>query len=85
MDWARRIVAAIWDFVVGDDWRLAAGAVGVIGCQALLVTAGVDGLWLGPLAIPMILAVPVRGSLAAYRPPLPPASGADVAPSDPPS
>ena len=35
-----------WDFVVGDDWRIAAGVVVVLAGGALLVvgTAAPDGL-----------------------------------------
>ncbi len=36
-----RVAAAFgrfwWDFVVGDDWRIAAGVVAVLGGGALLV------------------------------------------------
>jgi len=35
-----------WDFVVGDDWRSAAGVVIAIGVTAALVAAGVDAWWL---------------------------------------
>jgi len=28
-----------WDFIVGDDWRIAAGVVLVLGVGALLVSA----------------------------------------------
>jgi hypothetical protein len=28
-----------WDFIVGDDWRIAAGVVLVLGAGALLVSA----------------------------------------------
>ena len=28
-----------WDFIVGDDWRIAAGVVLVLGIGALLVSA----------------------------------------------
>jgi hypothetical protein len=28
-----------WDFIVGDDWRIAAGVVLVLGTGALLVSA----------------------------------------------
>jgi hypothetical protein len=38
-----RVVAAFarfwWDFIVGDDWRIAAGVVVVLGLGALLVSA----------------------------------------------
>jgi hypothetical protein len=35
-----------WDFVVGDDWRIAAGVVAVLAGGAVLVTAtdAPDGL-----------------------------------------
>jgi hypothetical protein len=29
-----------WDFIVGDDWRIAAGVVAVLGGGALLVAGG---------------------------------------------
>jgi hypothetical protein len=29
-----------WDFIVGDDWRIAAGVLLVLGFGALLVSAG---------------------------------------------
>ena len=29
-----------WDFIVGDDWRIAAGVVVVLGAGALLVAGG---------------------------------------------
>ena len=38
-----RVVAAFarfwWDFIVGDDWRIAAGVVIVLSLGALLVSA----------------------------------------------
>jgi hypothetical protein len=38
-----RVVAAFarfwWDFIVGDDWRIAAGVVAVLALGALLVSA----------------------------------------------
>jgi hypothetical protein len=38
-----RVVAAFgrfwWDFIVGDDWRIAAGVVLVLGLGAVLVSA----------------------------------------------
>ena len=49
-----------WDFVVGDDWRLAA-AVGIaIGLTALLVHEGVDAWWLLPAAVGLLLAESLR-------------------------
>jgi hypothetical protein len=53
---------AIWDFVVGDDWRTAAGVVVAIGATAVLVSAGVDAWWLVPLAVVALLARSLRAA-----------------------
>jgi hypothetical protein len=55
---------AIWDFVVGDDWRTAAGVVVAIGATAVLQAAGVDAWWLLPIAV---LGLLVRSLLAARQ------------------
>jgi hypothetical protein len=56
----RRFAAFWWDFVVGDDWRAAAGIVVAIGVTAALAAAGVDAWWLMPPAIAGILALSLR-------------------------
>ncbi len=48
----------VWDFVVGDDWRIAAG-VGV----ALAVTAALEWWWLLPLAVAALLVLSVSRRL----------------------
>jgi hypothetical protein len=49
-----------WDFVVGDDWRSAAGVVIAIGVTAALVAAGVDAWWLMPVAVAAVLGLSLR-------------------------
>ena len=49
-----------WDFVVGDDWRAAAGVVAAIALTAILVEAGVNAWWLMPIAVGAILLVSLR-------------------------
>jgi len=49
-----------WDFVVGDDWRLAAGVVAGLGLTALLVEAGIAAWWLLPLLVAATLAWSLR-------------------------
>ena len=44
-----------WDFVVGDDWRSAAGVVLALGVTATLVAAGVNAWWLMPAAVVAVL------------------------------
>lgn len=62
MIWLRKFAAAIWNFVVGDDWRLAAGAVILLGGAAALVALDIDAWWFAPLGVPAILAVSVRSA-----------------------
>jgi hypothetical protein len=54
-----------WDFIVGDDWRIAAGVVVVLAAGALLVanTSAPDGLVATVVAVG-IVAVAI-GSIAA--------------------
>jgi hypothetical protein len=49
-----------WDFVVGDDWRAAAGVLFAIGVTAALVAAGLDAWWLMPAAVAAVLALSLR-------------------------
>ena len=41
-----------WDFVVGDDWRAAAGIVVAIG-----ITAAIGSWWILPPAVALVLAL----------------------------
>jgi hypothetical protein len=54
-----------WDFVVGDDWRSAAGVVIAIGVTAALVAAGLDAWWLMPVAVAAVLWLSLRRAAAS--------------------
>ncbi|HEX6663019.1 MAG TPA: hypothetical protein VF025_05045 [Gaiellaceae bacterium] len=56
----RRFAAFWWDFVVGDDWRVAVGIVAAFGLTALLAATSVPAWWLMPLAVATILWVSLR-------------------------
>jgi hypothetical protein len=49
-----------WDFIVGDDWRLAAGLAVALGLTALLAHSGVNAWWLMPVAVAVLLADSLR-------------------------
>lgn len=49
-----------WNFIVGDDWRVAAGIAVALGLTVLLVDHDVNAWWLIPAAVGVVLA----GSLA---------------------
>jgi hypothetical protein len=44
-----------WDFVVGDDWRAAAGVLLAIAATAILAAAGINAWWLMPIAVGAVL------------------------------
>jgi hypothetical protein len=50
---------AVWDFVVGDDWRIAAGVILALGVTAVVAGAAVAAWWILPLATVVMLAVSV--------------------------
>jgi len=45
-----------WDFVVGDDWAVAAGVAAALGLTALMAHHDVTAWWLMPLAVVALLA-----------------------------
>jgi hypothetical protein len=50
-----RIARGAWEFVVGDDWRVALGIVAMIATTAGLEALGVPAWWLAPVATIAIL------------------------------
>ena len=57
----RRIFAAITDFLVGDDPRLALAAVVAIGLTAVVCALGLGAWWLAPLVALAALWWTLRG------------------------
>ena len=48
--------ARFWyDFIVGDDWAVAAGVIAALGLTALLAHNGVGDWWLMPPAVAALL------------------------------
>jgi hypothetical protein len=54
------IAAGIWDFIVGDDWRVAIGVAVAIGATALVAASGVAAWWMLPIAVVALLADSLR-------------------------
>ena len=48
-----------YDFIIGDDWRVAAGVAASVLLCALLVHAGVNAWWLVPIGVGVTLAISV--------------------------
>jgi hypothetical protein len=49
----------IWDFVVGDDWRIAAGVVVALAVTAVIAGTSVSAWWILPVAVGALLAASV--------------------------
>ena len=56
MRYLRAFGAFWWDFIVGDDWRVAAGLAIALGLTSLLTHGGVNAWWLLPIAVALLLA-----------------------------
>ena len=52
-----------WNFVIGDDWVVAALVAAAIGATAILAAAEVAAWWLLPLAVPLVLWVSLRRAI----------------------
>lgn len=66
---ARAVLAGIWDFVVGDDWRVALGVIIAISVTALVATSAVAAWWILPLAVIALLADSLRRAARQTRRP----------------
>ena len=60
MRYVRSFVRFWWDFIVGDDWRVAAGLAVAFALTWLLTHHGVTAWWLLPVAVPLLLVESVR-------------------------
>jgi hypothetical protein len=61
--WARirGVLLGIWDFVVGDDWRTAAGVVVGLAVTALVAhNTSIAAWWIAPVFVVALLALSVR-------------------------
>jgi hypothetical protein len=71
----RRFARFWYDFLIGDDWLAAAGAVAALGVTAALTDTH-NPWWLLPVAVAAVLALSVRRAARAAR-----AGGADSPPA----
>jgi hypothetical protein len=53
--WLRNVGRFCYDFVVGDDWRIAAGTVGALLLTWVLANSGVNAWWLVPVVFVVVL------------------------------
>jgi hypothetical protein len=66
--WLRSFGAFWYDFLVGDDWRVAAVVAAALAATALLVhVAHVNAWWLMPACVLAVLAWSLRRATAGRR------------------
>jgi hypothetical protein len=58
----RRFALAVWEFVVGDDWRIAAAVVLALGATAVVAGLGLAAWWVAPLGVLAVLGLSVRAA-----------------------
>jgi hypothetical protein len=56
----KRFALFWWDFVVGDDWRVAVGIALALGLTALLATTWASAWVVLPLAVAVVLWLSLR-------------------------
>lgn len=59
MKFVSRFARFWYDFIVGDDWRLAMGVVIAVPAAYVGAHGGVNVWWLLPLAVTMLLSLSV--------------------------
>jgi len=69
MAWLRSFLAFWYDFVVGDDWRVAVGVAASFAATYLVSRSGIPAWWIVPLAVVGLLSYSVWR--ATRRPPPP--------------
>ena len=52
-----------YEFIVGDDWVVAAGVIVAIGLTALLATTSIPAWWVMPVAVVALLFGSLRRAL----------------------
>jgi hypothetical protein len=57
---ARTFALAVWDFVVGDDWRTATGVALALALTALVAAIGISAWWVMPIAVLGLLTLSIR-------------------------
>jgi hypothetical protein len=56
----KRFARFWWDFIVGDDWHVAAGIALALAVTAVLAATSAPAWWVLPLAVAVVLWVSLR-------------------------
>ncbi|HVM67059.1 MAG TPA: hypothetical protein VMU14_19480 [Acidimicrobiales bacterium] len=67
MTWLLAFGKFWYDFVVGDDWRVAAGVVLGVGATALVAQTALAAWWVLPFTVALTLAWSLRHAVGPLR------------------
>jgi large-conductance mechanosensitive channel len=67
MTWLKGLLRFAWEFVVGDDWRIAVGVVLALAVTALVSGTSLSAWWILPLAVVGVLGASVWRAAAGRR------------------
>lgn len=62
-----RLLRFVWDFVIGDDWRIALGVAVALTVTLVLSDDGVAVWWLLPIVVALMLSLSVWGVAIGAR------------------
>jgi hypothetical protein len=60
MSRARGVITGVWEFFVGDDWRIAVGVILALGITAVVAALDAAAWLVMPVAVPLLLALSLR-------------------------
>ncbi len=63
----KQLLRFLWDFVIGDDWRIALAVTVTLVASLVLANNGVTIWWLLPLVVAAMLSVSVWGVARGKR------------------
>ena len=61
--WLRSFGAFWWEFIVGDEWRVAVGVIAALAGTAGLAAARVPAWWFLPVTVLVTLGVSMRRAI----------------------
>jgi hypothetical protein len=63
MKWLTQFGKFWYDFIIGDDWRIAAGVVVTVAAVFIAAHHGFNWWWLLPFAVALLLVVSVANEM----------------------
>lgn len=61
MNRVESLLRFLWDFMIGDDWRIAAGVAAALLVTLVLADNGTVAWWLLPVVVVVMLSLSVWG------------------------